>query len=113
MSTISSFKHIETKYDVYRGKVCMKKFCESLGECAMKIIIFLKKMKLLTKDRWNHMEMQKSVIFLNKKIENKYMKDKKYRKVWDHCHYTGKYIGDAHSICNLKYIVPKKLYRFS
>ena len=81
MSTISSFKHIETKHDVYRGKVCMKIFSESLGECAMKIIIFLKKMKLLTKDRWNHMEMQKSVIFLNKKIENKYMKDKKYRKV--------------------------------
>ena len=26
MSTISSFKSIENKYDVYRGKDCMKKF---------------------------------------------------------------------------------------
>ena len=33
------------------------------------------------------MEMQKFVIFL-KKIENKYLKDKKYRKVRDHFHYT-------------------------
>ena len=32
MSTISSFKEIEKKHDVYRGKSCMKKFCESLRE---------------------------------------------------------------------------------
>ena len=38
MSTISSFKNIENKHDVYRGKNCMKKFCESLREHAMKII---------------------------------------------------------------------------
>ena len=29
MSTISSFRSIENKHDVYRGKDCMKKFCES------------------------------------------------------------------------------------
>ena len=39
MSTISSFKNIENKHDVYRGKNCMKKFCESLTNS--------KKMKLL------------------------------------------------------------------
>ena len=37
------------------------------------------------------------------------MKDKKYRKVRYHCHYTGKYGGVAHTICNLKYKVPKKV----
>ena len=37
------------------------------------------------------------------------MKNKKYRKVRDHCYYTGKYRGVAHSICNLKYSVPKKI----
>ena len=38
MSTILSFKTIENKYDVYRGKECMKKFCESLREHSMEII---------------------------------------------------------------------------
>ena len=43
MSTISSFKNIENKSDVYRGKDCMKKFCESLREHSMKKINFKKK----------------------------------------------------------------------
>ena len=29
MSTISSFKSIENKNNVYRGKDCMERFCES------------------------------------------------------------------------------------
>ena len=33
--------------------------------------------------------------------------DKNYKKVRDHCHLTGKYRGAAHSICNLKYKIPK------
>ena len=46
-------------------------------------------------------------------FENKYLKDKKY-KIRDPCHYTGEYRGAAHSICNLKYCVPKKnSYNFS
>ena len=28
--------------------------------------------------------------------------NKKYHKVRDHCHYTGKYRGAAHEICNLR-----------
>ena len=33
--------------------------------------------------------------------------DKNYRRVRDHCHLTGKYRGAAHSICNLKFRLPK------
>ena len=42
------------------------------------------------------------------KFLEKYAKDKNYRKVGDHCHYTGKYRGAAHSICNLRFNIPSK-----
>ena len=42
MPTISSFRSIENKHDVYRGKDSMKKFCESFIEHAMKITNFEK-----------------------------------------------------------------------
>ena len=43
------------------------------------------------------------------KLEDKYARDKKYCKVRDHCHYLGEYRGDAQSIYNLKYSVPKEI----
>ena len=49
MSTTSSFKSIENKHDVYRGKDCMKNFCESLRDHAMKIIDFKKKKNVINK----------------------------------------------------------------
>ena len=45
MSTISSFKNVENKHDVYKGKDYMKKLCKSLREHAIKIISFFKKTK--------------------------------------------------------------------
>ena len=43
ISIILSFRSIENKHDVCRGKDCMKKFCESLRDHTMKIINFKKK----------------------------------------------------------------------
>ena len=34
---------------------------------------------------------------------------KRNLKVKDHCHYTGKYRGAAHNICNLRYKIPKEI----
>ena len=50
MSTISLFRSIENKHDVYSGKECMKKISDLLRAHALKIISFdQKKMKLLAK----------------------------------------------------------------
>ena len=108
VSTISSFRSTENKHDVYRDKDCMKKFGESLREHAMNIINIKKtKMKLLTKKQQGSYENAKICYICTETFENKYFKDKKYRKIRDHCNYTGEYRGAAHSICNLKYNVPK------
>ena len=67
------------------------------------------KMKLLIKDQEESYENATICYICKKKIENKYVKDKKYCKVRDHCHYTGECRGPAHSIYNLKYSVPKNI----
>ena len=60
------------------------------------------------------MKMQKSVVFVKKNLKINLLKIKKYHKVIDNCHNTGDYRGARHSICNLKYNVPKKnIYSFS
>ena len=72
----------------------------------MKIInLKKKKMALLTKEQQKSYENAKICYTCKEKFENKYLQDKKYRKVRDHYHYTG-YRGAAHSIYNLKYSVP-------
>ena len=42
-------------------------------------------------------------------FEDKYVKDKKFCKVRNHCHYTGEYITAAHNTCNLRYNKPKQI----
>ena len=103
MFTIYSFRSIENKCDLYRGKDHMKKFCDFLREHTFKIINFEKKeMKLLTAEQKESYENAKICYLCKENFENKYLKDK-YHEVRDHCHYTGEYKGAAHNICNLKY----------
>ena len=48
----------------------------------------------------NHMKMQKKII-CEKEFENKYLRDKKYLKVGNQCHYTSEYRGailDSYSL---------------
>ena len=82
----------------------MKKFCDSLKEHAKYITDFeKKKMLLLTKkNELKSHEDAKECYTCGKGIQ-KNTKDINYQKVRDHCHYTGKYRGAAHSICNLKF----------
>ena len=50
-STVSSFRSIENEHYIYRGKNCRKNFCESLRKHEIKMINFLKKMRLLRKEQ--------------------------------------------------------------
>ena len=47
-------------------------------------------------------------MFICKKEFDDNDNNKKQQKVRDHCHYTGKYRGEAHNIFNLRYKVPKE-----
>ena len=51
------------------------------------------------------MKNRKFVIYTKKEFRT----DKKYYKVRGHCHYTRKFRGAAHSICNLCYKIPKEI----
>ena len=56
--------------------------------------------------------MKKKSIMKNKVCyicEKEFNTDKKYCKVRDHCHYTGKFRGAAHSICSLCYKIPREI----
>ena len=45
-----------------------------------------------------------------KKITKTVCKDKNYRKVRDHCQFTGKHRGDKGFICNIKCNVSNKIH---
>ena len=77
----------------------MKKFWKSLREHAMKINCFKKEnMKLLTKEQQESYDNAKTCYICKENFENKYLKDKKYFKARDHCHYA------AYVILNLVYL---------
>ena len=87
MPIISSFKSLENKHDVYRGKDCLKKFCRSLIGQAMEITNFKKKkIKLLTNEQQKPYEIVKICYICKENPEDKSAKDKKI--VRDPEHFT-------------------------
>ena len=88
-------------------KNCMKKFCKDLREHATKIINYEKKNMIpLTAEGKIHYNEQEICYICKKEFDKS---NKKHYKVRDHCHYTGKYRGKAHNICNLRYKIPKEI----
>ena len=63
----------------------------------------------LTKEELKSHQDAKACYICGKRILKKLSKSINYRKVRDHCHYTGKYRGAAHSTCNLKFNVPNEI----
>ena len=121
-STTKINKHIPSGYSIftscssdesknkliyYRGKDCLKKFCEDLRIHAPKIINYEKKkiIPLTTEEKINCND-QKVFYICEKEFDTI---DKKNYKVRNHCHYTGKYRGAAHNVCNLRDKVLKEI----
>ena len=112
--TYCLFDATRNKLDCYRRKDCMEKFCKDLREHAMKIINYEKKEMIpLTYEENKSYKKQKVCYICKKRFstdnDNGIALNKKYHKVRDHCHYTGKFRGAAHSICNLRYKTPKEI----
>ena len=105
--TNCSFDESKNKISYCRGNDCMKKFCKDLREHSTRIINYeKKKMIALTTEEKIHHNKQKVCYICKKAFDNN---NKKQRKVKDHCHYTGKYRGAAHNICNFRYKIPKEI----
>ena len=91
----------------------MEIFCKDLRDQAMKIINYEKKdMIQLTNEEKGFFEKQKVCYICEKGFctdKNDKNTFKLYHKVRDHCHYTEKFRGAAHNICNLRYKIPKEI----
>ena len=72
-----------------------------------------KKEMIRLTDKENKSYKKQKVCYMCEKEFNTDENDKNafklYHKVRDHCHYTGKFRGAAHSICNLRYKTPKEI----
>ena len=72
----------------------------------------------LTDEENNYYKMQKICCICKKEFSDDDDNDdddndndddnKMYQRVRDHCHYTGKFRGAAHNICNLRYKTQKR-----
>ena len=112
MFTKCSFDEKENQLDYCRTKDCIEKLCKKLKRHAMKIINYKKKemIPLTYQENKSYKEQEACHIYEEKFCMDK--DDENYkskRNVKDHCQYTGKFRGAAHSKCNLNYKVPKDI----
>ena len=101
------FDSTKNKNGYFRGEDCIKRLCEKFIELALEIINYEEnEMIPLIDEDIKFYEEQKNCHICKEGIcddEN----DK--NKVRDHCHYTEKFRGAAHSIFNIRYKVPKEI----
>ena len=90
----------------------IEKLCKKVKESAMKIVDYEEKEMIPLTHEENDFYKEQEACHICKETFCVDKDDKNYknkRKVKDHCHYTGKFRGAAHSKCNLNYKVPKDI----
>ena len=88
------------------------KLCKKIREIANEIINRGKKEIIPLTDEENNIYNKQKICYTCKEKLCLDKDDKKYinrKKVKDNCHNTGKFRRPAHSICDLKYKVPKEI----
>ena len=99
----SKFAYGEVKdpLKLYRGKDCPEKFCDYVRQEAQAGRLYHmfpeKPMDPLTKKQWKRYKRSTICHICFKPFNSK------EPKVRDHCHYTDRYRGPAHLLCNLRY----------
>ena len=86
----------------------MEKFCKNLKKHATKIINYEKKEMIPLTDKEHKSYENQKVCYICKKGFST-DDNKKYQKDREHCHYTGKFRGVAHGICNLRHKTTKEI----
>ena len=97
--SICSFDDTKNRHYFYREKDCIEKFCKDLKELGTEIINFEEK-EMMSLTNTDIESYQKQKVYYICKEGFAVIKTRK--KVRDHCHYTGKFRGTAHSECNLR-----------
>ena len=113
MSTLWVFHNKKNKHTLYRGKEFLKRFCTSLRAQVTNVINFEKKKlsPLIKKELKLHQDVTECYI-CRKRFLKKFANDKYYGKVRHCCHFTGKYRGAVHNICNLRFKVLNEISAF-
>ena len=97
-----AYGKVENPLKLYRGKDCIKKFCDHVIGEARRLYqsfpeVLMKPLTIKEMDRYKRLE-RCHMCFKPFKEDNP--------KVRDHCHYTSRYRGPAHTKCNLQYKIP-------
>ena len=90
----------------------MRRFCDDLKEQAIKILSYEQKEMMPLTDEEKESQKNQTICHICEKefcIDKNNEEFKLMQKVRDHCHYTGKYRGAAHSICNLRYKIKTEI----